>query len=85
MTLAKLRGARDRKRRENGWCEGGAPLYERYPDALRMAKRPYRANRVTGKRRSLRKIAAELATASHLNTPQCRGSSEPRPTRRASR
>ena len=31
MTVAKLRGARDRKRRQAGWCEGGAPLHERYP------------------------------------------------------
>jgi hypothetical protein len=25
MIVAKLRGARGRKRRENGWCEGGSP------------------------------------------------------------
>jgi hypothetical protein len=31
MTVAKLRGARERKRREDGWCEGGAPLHVRYP------------------------------------------------------
>jgi DNA invertase Pin-like site-specific DNA recombinase len=74
MTVAKLRGARDRKRRQAGWCEGGAPLHERYPDAVRMAKRLYRANPVTGKRRSLRKIAKELAGAGHHNTAQYRGS-----------
>jgi hypothetical protein len=32
-----------------------------------MAKRLRRANPVTGKRRSLRKIADELAAAGHLN------------------
>jgi DNA invertase Pin-like site-specific DNA recombinase len=79
MTVAKLRGARDRKRRLDGWCEGGAPLHERYPEAVRMAKRLYRANPVTGKRRSLRKIAAELAAAGHLTETQYRGSKVARP------
>lgn len=46
MTVAKLRGARERKRRENGWCEGGSPLHVRYPDAVRLAKRLHRANPV---------------------------------------
>jgi DNA invertase Pin-like site-specific DNA recombinase len=79
MTVAKLRGARDRKRRQAGWCEGGAPLHERYPEAVRMAKRLYRANPVTGKRRSLRKIAAELAAAGHLTDAKYRGSKVARP------
>jgi DNA invertase Pin-like site-specific DNA recombinase len=60
MTVAKLRGARERKRRENGWCEDGSPLHVKYPEAVRLAKRLYRANPVTGKRRSLRKIGDEL-------------------------
>jgi hypothetical protein len=38
MTVAKLRGARERKRRENGWCEGGSPLHIRFPEAVRLAK-----------------------------------------------
>jgi DNA invertase Pin-like site-specific DNA recombinase len=38
MTVAKLRGARERKRTENGWCEGGSPLHVRYPEAVRLAK-----------------------------------------------
>ena len=66
MTVAKLRGARERKRREQGWCEGGAPLHERYPEAVRMAKPLHRANPVTHRRMSLGKIAAELAKAGHL-------------------
>jgi DNA invertase Pin-like site-specific DNA recombinase len=49
MTVAKLRGARERKRRQADWCEGGAPLHERYPEAVRIAKRLYRLNPVTGK------------------------------------
>jgi DNA invertase Pin-like site-specific DNA recombinase len=50
MTVAKLRGARDRKRRQVGWCEGGSPLHVRYPEAVRLAKRLHRANTVTGQR-----------------------------------
>jgi DNA invertase Pin-like site-specific DNA recombinase len=79
MTVAKLRGARERKRRQAGWCEGGAPLHVRYPEAVAMAKRLHRANPVTGKRRSLRKIAAELAAVGHLNSVKYGGSDVPRP------
>ena len=43
-----------------------------------------RTNPVTSKHRSLRKIAAELAEAGHLNTAQYRGNSEPRPFNQAS-
>jgi DNA invertase Pin-like site-specific DNA recombinase len=61
MTVAKLRGARDRKRRATGKCEGRKSLAEMYPGVVREAKRLSRVNPKTGKRRSLRKIAAELA------------------------
>jgi hypothetical protein len=44
-----------------------------------MAKRLHRANPVTGKRRSLRKIAAELAAVGHLNSAKYGGSDVPRP------
>jgi hypothetical protein len=43
------------------------------------AKRLHRANPVTGKRRSLRKIAAELAAVGHLNSAKYGGSDVPRP------
>jgi hypothetical protein len=79
MTVAKLRGARERKRRENGWCEGGSPLHVKYPAAARLAKRLYRANPVTGKRRSLRKISDELRAAGHLMARKYRGNEAPRP------
>jgi DNA invertase Pin-like site-specific DNA recombinase len=79
MTVAKLRGARERKRRENGWCEGGSPLHVRYPEAVRLAKRLHRANPVTGRRRSLRKISEELSVAGHLMARKYRGSQAPRP------
>ena len=79
MTVAKLRGARERKRRENGWCEGGSPLHIRFPEAVRLSKRLHRANPVTGLRRSLRKISAELAAAGHMMVRKYRGSEVPRP------
>src|SRR5262245_19787192 len=61
MTVAKLRGARDRKRRANSKCEGRKSLAEMYPGVVREAKRLARANPKTGRRRSLREIAAKLA------------------------
>jgi hypothetical protein len=45
----------------NGKCEGRKSLAEMYPGVVREAKRLARANPKTGERRSLRKIAAELA------------------------
>jgi hypothetical protein len=77
ITVAKLRGARERKR-QSGWCEGGVPLHVRFPEAVRMAKRLHRANPVTGKRRSLRKISAKLAAAGHFTDAKYRGSETPR-------
>ena len=38
MTIAKLKGARERKRTSFGWCEGGLPLERRYPDAIAAAR-----------------------------------------------
>ena len=61
MTVAKLRGARDRKRKAHGKCEGRKSLAEMHPVVVREAKRLGRANPKTGERRSLRKIAKELA------------------------
>ena len=61
MTVAKLRGARERKRKTNGKCEGRKSLAEMHPAVVREAKRLGRANPKSGERRSLRKIAAELA------------------------
>jgi DNA invertase Pin-like site-specific DNA recombinase len=61
MTVAKLRGARDRKRKAHGKCEGRKSLAEMHPAVVREAKRLGRASPLNGRRRSLRKIAAELA------------------------
>jgi hypothetical protein len=76
MTVAKLRGARERMRRaarcttvdgKRGKCEGRKALHEMAPQAVLMAKRLRRANPVTGKRHSLQRISDELARAGHLN------------------
>ena len=54
-------------------------MHERFPEAVRIAKRLHRANPVTGKRRSLRKISGELAAAGHMMVRKYRGSQAPRP------
>src|SRR5215472_7389991 len=60
MTVAKLKGARDRARRLTGKCEGRKSYAERDPELVALAKNLYRPD---PERRptSLRNIAAELA------------------------
>lgn len=65
--VAKLKGARDRKRRDAGKCEGRKSHAEARPEAVALAKRLHRKNPKTGERRSLRAIAAALAQAGHVN------------------
>lgn len=65
--VAKLKGARDRKRRDAGKCEGRKSHAEARPEAVALAKRLHRKNPKTGERRSLRAIAAALAEAGHVN------------------
>jgi DNA invertase Pin-like site-specific DNA recombinase len=61
--VAKLRGARERKRATTGRCEGRKPV----PDAtIAEARRLARRSPKTGKARSLRVIAAELAALGHV-------------------
>jgi hypothetical protein len=77
MTVAKLRGARERVRRQQGKCEGRKTRLERTKDqpeasaafveAIALAKRLHRASPKTGKRRSLRDISDELAAAGLFN------------------
>src|SRR5262245_42660444 len=67
MTVAKLRGARERKRREKGKCEDRKTHAEKNAAAVLMAKRLHRANPISGQGRSLRKISAELAAAGFIN------------------
>src|SRR5262249_50943201 len=66
MTVAKLRGARERKRREAGKCEGRKNHAERNPKLVALVKR-LRRQRPKGGRMSLRAISAELAARGHLN------------------
>lgn len=60
--VAKLRHARDRKRAEQGRCEGRKPVPA---DVVALARKLARMSPKTGKRRSLRAIAAELAAAGY--------------------
>jgi hypothetical protein len=64
MIVAKLRGARERKRREAGKCEGRKSHAERNPELVALAKRLHRRHK---RRMSLRKISAELAAQGFLN------------------
>jgi DNA invertase Pin-like site-specific DNA recombinase len=64
MTVAKLRGARERKRREAGKCEGRKSHAERNPELVALAKRLHRHSRRG--RMSLRAISAELAAQGFL-------------------
>jgi hypothetical protein len=66
MTVAKLRGARERKRREAGKCEGRKSHAERNPELVALAKRLHR-QKPKGGRMSLRAISAELAAQGFLN------------------
>src|SRR5215204_3789044 len=68
MTVAKLRGARDRKRATGVKVEGRKSHAELRPEVVTTAKRLHRASPKTGKRRSLREIAAELARMGHVGS-----------------
>jgi DNA invertase Pin-like site-specific DNA recombinase len=72
--VAKLRHAREARRAATGRCEGRRPV----PEAVvAEARRLFRKSPKTGKRRSLRAIAAELAVLGHMGpsgTPYHAGS-----------
>jgi DNA invertase Pin-like site-specific DNA recombinase len=63
MTVAKLRGARERKRREAGKCEGRKSHAERNPELVARAKRLHR-QKPKGGRMSLRAISSWRSKAS---------------------
>ena len=65
--VAKLRGARERKKLTSGKCEGRKTHAEIRPEAVALAKRLRRRSPKTGERRSFRTISAELAAAGFLN------------------
>jgi DNA invertase Pin-like site-specific DNA recombinase len=67
MTVAKLKGARDRKRKRTGAkVEGRKSLAEKYPEAVAAAKQ-LRRKRPKGGQRTYREIAAALFAAGHAN------------------
>jgi DNA invertase Pin-like site-specific DNA recombinase len=61
--VAKLRHARDRIRKETGRCEGRRPVPG---EVVREARRLARKSPKTGKTRSLRQVAAQLAVAGYV-------------------
>ena len=61
--VQKLRKARERKKVETGRCEGRKPVPDRI---VKEAKRLRRKNPRTGKRRSLRVIAQQLADTGYF-------------------
>ena len=65
MTVAKLRGARGRKRKAGLKCEGRKSYAERAPEAVALARK-LRRKRPKGGRLSLRKVSAELARKGFL-------------------
>jgi DNA invertase Pin-like site-specific DNA recombinase len=65
MLVAKLRGARQRKKASTGKCEGRRSYAEINPEAVALAKR-LRRYPVNNRKRSLRDIAAELEAAGHV-------------------
>lgn len=64
MLVAKLKGARDRKRRAGVKVEGRKSIAEQRPETIELARRLARA-RPKGGKRSLREISAALARAGH--------------------
>ena len=63
--VAKLRGARERKKAITGKCGGRKNYAELKPEAVALAKRLHRYP-VNLRKRSLRDIAAELEAAGHV-------------------
>lgn len=62
--VQKLRKARERKKAKTGKCEGRPPVP---PHIVKNAKRLRRKNPRTGKRRSFRQVASELAKIGYLS------------------
>jgi DNA invertase Pin-like site-specific DNA recombinase len=65
MLVAKLRGARERKKAATGKCGGRKSYAEINPEAVALAKRLHRYP-VDKRKRTLRDIAAELEAAGHV-------------------
>ena len=68
MTVAKLKGARDRVRREQGKCEGRKSYVEREGGAELIALARHLRTNPNGRPPSLRKVAAALAERGFVTT-----------------
>jgi DNA invertase Pin-like site-specific DNA recombinase len=66
MLVAKLKGARDRKRQATGKCGGRKSYVERDAEMVALAKKLARYT-INGIKRSLRDIATELEAAGHTS------------------
>lgn len=66
MLVAKLKGARARKKALTGKCGGRKTYEERNPEMVTLAKKLARYP-LNGRRRSLRDVAAELEAAGHTS------------------
>jgi DNA invertase Pin-like site-specific DNA recombinase len=64
MLVAKLKGARDRKKAATGKCGGRKSYAERDPQMVAIAKKLARYP-LNGRKRSLRDVAAELEAQGH--------------------
>jgi DNA invertase Pin-like site-specific DNA recombinase len=64
MLVAKVKGARERKRAATGKCEGRKTYAERSPQLVTFAKRLHRYT-IDKRQRSLRDIAAEFEAAGY--------------------
>lgn len=65
MLVAKLKGARERKKAITGKCGGRKSYSERSPELVALAKKLARYP-INGRKRSLRQIAAELEAQGHV-------------------
>jgi DNA invertase Pin-like site-specific DNA recombinase len=69
VTVMRLRSGREKKRVLTGRPVGGnVAMADRSPATVALAKKLYRRNPNTGERRSIPKIATELAKGGHLNS-----------------
>jgi hypothetical protein len=62
--VAKLKGARDRKKAATGKCGGRKSYSERSSEMVALAKKLARYT-INGRKRSLRDVAAELEARGH--------------------
>ena len=65
MLVAKLRGARERKKASTGKCGGRKSYIERSPAMVTLARKLARYP-IDGRKRSLRDIAVELEKQGHI-------------------